>query len=144
MKLVLILEDDLERIQRFRSTLERYHPSAVVKIARSVSEFINTYLSLESSPDLISLDHDLFPDSPDDPDPGDGRDAAKFLITQGTKVPVLIHSSNNFAADSMLFSMRDVGWSVKRVAPIGDDWIELDWYSVASKMVKRGNRTTRG
>jgi hypothetical protein len=90
-------------------------------------------------PDLICLDHDLFVDSPDDPDPGDGRDVSNFLITQEAQCPVLIHSTNAHAADSMLFSMRDAGWTVDRIAPIGDDWIESYWYPVALEMIARGN-----
>jgi hypothetical protein len=39
----------------------------------------------------------------------------------------------------MLFSMRDAGWTVDRIAPIGDDWIESYWYPVALKMIARGN-----
>jgi len=33
----------------------------------------------------------------------------------------------------MMFSMRDAGWTVDRIAPIGDDWIEAYWYPVAYK-----------
>jgi hypothetical protein len=53
--------------------------------------------------------------------------------------PALIHSTNAHAADSMLFSMRDAGWTVDRIAPIGDDWIESYWYPIAMEMISRGN-----
>ncbi len=134
-----MLEDDLERIQRFRAILARHHPNAVLNVLRTAPEFIGAYWALTEAPDLICLDHDLFTDSPDEPDPGDGRDASNFLITQMAKSPVLIHSTNAVAADSMLYSMRDAGWTVDRIAPIGDDWIESYWYPVASEMVARGN-----
>ena len=39
-------------------------------------------VQLTKSPRLIALDHDLIPDDPGDPDPGDGRDVAAFLATQ--------------------------------------------------------------
>jgi hypothetical protein len=38
----------------------------------------------------------------------------------------------------MMFSMRDAGWTVDRIAPIGDDWIESYWYPVALQMIERG------
>jgi hypothetical protein len=42
----------------------------------------------------------------------------------------------------MLFSMRDAGWTVDRIAPIGDDWIESYWYPVAREMIERGNNSS--
>jgi hypothetical protein len=38
----------------------------------------------------------------------------------------------------MMFAMRDAGWTVDRIAPIGDDWIESYWYPVALEMIERG------
>ncbi|MCC9603747.1 hypothetical protein LOC67_24620 [Stieleria sp. JC731] len=138
MKPLLMLEDDHDRIRRFRAVVARQHPNAVLKIARTAPDFETEYWSLNDTPDLICLDHDLFTDSPDDPDPGDGRDVSAFLITRLAKCPALIHSTNANAADSMMFSMRDAGWTVDRIAPIGDDWIESYWCPVALKMVERG------
>jgi len=37
--------------------------------------------------------------------------------------------------------MRDVGWTVDRIAPIGDDWIESFWYPVALEMIGRGTNS---
>lgn len=122
MKLLLMLEDDHDRIQRFRNIVARHHPSAIMAIARTAADFITAYWSLTETPDLIC--HDLFVDLPDEPDTGDGRDVSNFLILQMAKCPALIHSTNAHAADSMFFSMRDDGWTVDRVSPIGDDWIE--------------------
>ena len=134
-----MLEDDLDRIQRFRAVVERNNADAVLTVARTAPDFCDAYAALTANPDLICLDHDLFVDSPGDPDPGDGRDVSNFLITQVARCPALIHSTNAPAADSMLFSMRDSGWTVDRIAPIGDDWIESYWYPVALEMIARGN-----
>jgi hypothetical protein len=139
MKLLLMLEDDRDRIRRFRAIVARHHPNVVMKIARTASDFKTEYWSLTEAPDLICLDHDLFADSPADPDPGDGRDVSNFLITQMANCPALIHSTNAHAADSMMFSMRDAGWTVDRIAPIGDDWIETYWYPIALEMIARDN-----
>lgn len=138
MKLLLMLEDDHDRILRFRAVVARHYPNAILKIARTAADFKSEYWSLTETPDLICLDHDLFTDTPDEPDPGDGRDVSDFLITRLAKCPALIHSSNAHAADSMMFSMRDAGWTVDRIAPIGDDWIESYWYPVALAMITRG------
>ncbi len=122
-----------------RPLLARHHAYAVLTVARTAHDFVAKYKALAAVPDLICLDHDLFVDSPDDSDPGDGRDVSNFLATQMAQCPVLIHSTNAPAADSMLFSMRDAGWTVDRIAPIGDDWIESYWYPVALEMIARGN-----
>ena len=142
MKLLLMLEDDRDRIERFNAVIARHHPDAILKVARTASDFKTEFWSLTDASDLICLDHDLFPDTPDDPDPGDGRDVSKFLITQMVRFPALIHSTNARAADSMMFTMRDAGWTVDRIAPIGDDWIESYWYPVALEMIARGNNTS--
>jgi hypothetical protein len=139
IKLILMLEDDLDRIRRFKAVVARHHADAVLTIARTAPDFVAKHAALTAVPDLICLDHDLFVDSPDDPDPGDGRDVSNFLITQMATCPALIHSTNAHAADSMLFSMRDAGWTVDRIAPIGDDWIESYWYPIAMEMISRGN-----
>jgi hypothetical protein len=141
MQLMLMLEDDHDRSRRFRAIVARHHPDTALTIARTAPDFITAYWSLAEPPDLICLDHDLLTDSPDDPDPGDGRDVAAFLVTRPAQCPVLIHSTNANAADSMMFSMRDAGWTAERIAPIGDDWIEADWYPVACEMIARGNES---
>lgn len=138
MKLLIMLEDDYDRIRRFKEVLARHHPKARLTVSRTAWEFIRSYSSMEEVPDLICLDHDLFPDSPNDPDPGDGRDVATFLITQPPNCPALIHSTNAHAADSMMFSLREAGWTVDRIAPLGEDWIESYWYSVMLEMTRPG------
>lgn len=137
-----MLEDDLERIARFRAVLDRHHPTATLDVFRTAPDFIIGYSRLDRVPDLICLDHDLFTDSPEDPEPGDGRDVAAFLVTQVPNAPALIHSTNASAADSMMYSMLGHNWNVDRIAPIGDDWIESYWFPTAQKMVaeNRGQR----
>ena len=135
MRYLVMLEDDLDRIRRFNAIVATHHPDARIDVYRTAPAFIAAYLLLDTTPCLVCLDHDLFVDSPDDPDPGDGRDVSTFLTTQDAICPSLIHSTNAPAADSMMFSMRDAGWTVDRIAPIGDDWIESYWYPVACEMI---------
>lgn len=138
MKLLVMLEDDTERIERFLTVIARHHPEATLHVWRTAPAFIAGYSQIADAPDLVCLDHDLFTDTPDEPDPGDGRDVSDFLISQPPRSPALIHSTNSVAADSMMFSMRDAGWTVDRLLPIGEDWIEEYWYPVAVEFAERG------
>lgn len=129
----IMLEDDLERIERFQSVLRPQH---CLDVSRTAWGFIDLYQRRTETVDLICLDHDLFTDSPDDPDPGDGRDVSRFLATEPPLAPVLIHSTNADAADSMLFSLRDAHWDAERIAPIGADWIEDYWYPTVVELLR--------
>lgn len=133
-KMLLMLEDDRDRIERFACVLG----SVAIQLTyfRTAHDFIRAYESLTIVPKLISLDHDLFVDHDNDPDPGDGRDVAKFLALHKPISPILIHSTNAIAADSMLFTLQDAGWTVDRIAPIGDDWIESYWFPTAMNMIQ--------
>lgn len=55
LKLLLMFEDDLDRIQRFRALVVRNHPDAVLKIARTAPDFRNEYWSLTETPELREL-----------------------------------------------------------------------------------------
>jgi hypothetical protein len=131
---LLMLEDARDRIERF----DRVLASASIELVfhRTSHAFIRAYHSLDFVPDLIALDHDLFVDDDGDPDPGDGRDVAQFLASRKPKAPILIHSTNAIAADSMLYTLQDAGWTVDRIAPIGDDWIESYWFPTAMEIMR--------
>jgi hypothetical protein len=132
--MLLMLEDDRDRIERFSRVLG----SAAIQFLylRTAHDFIQAYESIGTVPELISLDHDLFVDHEDEPDPGDGRDVAKFLALHKPISPILIHSTNAIAADSMLYTLEDAGWTVDRIAPIGDDWIESYWFPTALTLIR--------
>jgi hypothetical protein len=136
---VAMLEDDRDRIERFTRVLQSTHPSFHLIHWRTATAFITNYAVMPGIPQLIALDHDLFADNPNDPDPGDGREVSAYLTTQVPRCPILIHSTNSVAADSMLFSLRDAGWTVDRISPLGSDWIEAYWYPIAMEMI--GDRT---
>lgn len=135
MLLVLMLEDDRDRIVRFNAILDQHDGDAEITICRTAPDFVDAHAKLQTAPSLIALDHDLFTDHEDDPNPGDGRDVARYLAKCEPNCPVLIHSTNAPAADSMLFTLRNAGWTVDRIAPLGDDWIEAYWYPVALDMI---------
>jgi len=141
MTSIVMLEDDRDRIIRFETVLKLHHKDAILMVERTAPAFIDAYLDLRSKfkPDLIALDHDLFVDSPTDPDPGDGRDAAHFLADCEPICPVLIHSTNASAADSMLFTLLEAGWIADRISPLGADWIEEYWYPIARDILAGRN-----
>ena len=134
---ILMLEDDHERIKRFNAIIDQHQEETHIVIRRTAADFIDAHTQLQSIPNLIALDHDLFTDHEDAPDPGDGRDVARYLAQCEPICPVLIHSTNVAAADSMLFTLRDAEWTVDRIAPLGDEWIEEYWYPIALEMVCR-------
>ncbi len=135
MLFILMLEDDHDRIIRFNAIFTQHDDETQLIIRRTAPGFIETHAQLQSTPMLIALDHDLFTDNADDPDPGDGRDVAKHLADCQPVCPVLIHSTNRPAAESMLLTLRDAKWTADRIAPIGDDWIEAYWYPIAVEMM---------
>lgn len=126
-----MLEDEDERIARFSDCLKCLPVSMPLLHERTAQKFISLYLeAIEASTELelICLDHDLFVVNEGDPDPGDGRDVARFLAEHKPTCPILIHSTNSAAADSMLYTLLDAGWKADRIAPLGADWIESYWF----------------
>jgi len=97
-----MLEDEEERLVRFKAILSKLGDSVEFRHWRTAQDFIEGFKSAGRTPALICLDHDLFTDHPDDPDPGDGRDVAEFLAAQTPCCHSIIHSSNAPAADSRM------------------------------------------
>lgn len=91
---------------------------------------------------LISLDHDLEPLA-GAADPGDGLEVVKFLVSQPVVRPVIIHSSNGHRCDWMAGEFQLAGWRYWRIAPIGDDWVEVDWRRMVKRLLKRRLPTER-
>ena len=127
----MVDRDEVDRLDRFRAILEKYEETIEWRHWRTAADFIAGYQDAPRQPALICLDHDLFTEHPDDPDPGDGREVAEYLANQTPACHVIIHSSNAPAANSMYFTLEDAGWDVERIAPLGADWIETYWWSTA-------------
>src|SRR4051794_35398727 len=90
-RLLLMLEDDRERIVRFTAALKAVDPSVPLVIWRSAKTMIREVEPFLASARLISLDHDLEPWDGDVEDPGDGIDVAKFLAERSPVCPVIVH-----------------------------------------------------
>ena len=125
--MILILEDDDDRVRRFGKALRRERIALPVvrwRDARVMAAEAGRYLP---SARLISLDHDLEPESATSTDPGDGRMVVQALIKHRQPCPLIIHSSNGTRADWMMGDLELAGWACRRVAPIGERWIEEYW-----------------
>lgn len=103
---ILVLEDDHDRVRGFRSVLGG---GVALEVFRTALGFLGAWGRRTRDPHLICLDHDLFPDREDDPDPGDGRQVAGALAREPPCAPVLIHSSNRPAAAGMFHLLRGEG-----------------------------------
>lgn len=134
--MLLMLEDDAERIERFTATLGAIAPAMPLLVWRSAVRMIREVDAYLPAARLISLDHDLEPVEGDE-DPGDGIDVARYLAERRPVCPVIVHSSNGTRSDWMIGEFELGGWEYRRVAPLGDDWIESYWGSVVRDFLKR-------
>jgi len=92
--------------------------------------------SLLGEAQLISLDHDLYKDTPSDPDPGTGRMVADLLSERDPVCPVIVHSTNTDAAWGMFNELTSGKWKVELVHHLNQPaWIEELWLPAATKLM---------
>ena len=137
--MLLMLEDDAERLARFAATLRSINPALQFQSWRDAHVMIREIGPLLKSAKLISLDHDLETE-PGGADPGDGLSVAKFLVSQPVVRPVIVHSSNSERSRWMAGEFDLAGWRHWRVPPLGDDWIESDWRAVVEELLTGAKR----
>jgi hypothetical protein len=132
---ILLLEDDTDRVLRFTRALRAIDRSLAMRVWRSawdMSREVDAYLA---NARLISLDHDLDPPPGETSDPGDGLAAVRALVRFPQTCPVIIHSSNRTRSEWMAGEFELAGWAYRRVAPIGENWIEEYWQSVVRELI---------
>jgi ADP-ribosylglycohydrolase len=137
MKKLLLLEDDAERIARFRGIVPELEPDWQVEIWNDAPSMLSGCEQHFDDVCLISLDHDLNPQPGSTDDPGTGREIVQLLVGHLPLCPVIIHSSNADAAWSMHTDLRFAGWPVERVGPIGENWIEKFWLPKARELISK-------
>lgn len=130
---LLMLEDDAERLERFRAAAEQLGVDIIswpdaLRMVAEMGQFLPAAF-------LIALDHDLEPTGPGDP--GDGLHVAKHLAALPPACPVVIHTSNGVRGDWMEGELDLAGWTYHRVAPLGDDWIEVDWFCLVERALRK-------
>lgn len=133
--MILMLEDDPERIERFRIATRRIDPSLSLHVWRDAYQMSRELESHLAAARLISLDHDLEALPGDASDLGDGLLVVKALSQRAQQCPVIIHSSNGTRSDWMAGEFELAGWTYRRVAPIGERWIEEYWRCVTSELL---------
>jgi hypothetical protein len=132
--MLLMLEDNVERIARFMASTRLIAPDLTLHVWRDANTMIREAGAYLASAKLISLDHDL-EEEPGAPDPGDGLMVAKWLVTQPLVRPVIIHSSNSERSRWMEGEFELAGWRQWRAVPFGDDWIEYHWSQVVREVL---------
>ena len=132
--MILILEDDADRVRRFQGALARIAPLIPSRVWRDAHAMIRELDEHLPSAALISLDHDLA--APPNHDPGDGLDVVRFLVSRPMVRPVIVHSSNGERSRIMLGELELARWPSVRVAPFGDSWIEDDWSATVAGLIR--------
>ena len=138
--LVGILEDDREgRLAAMLPVLEGLAAEAVAH--DDAPGFLAWLEGAWDDVRLLSLDHDLGPTRQTIEggrfDPGTGMDVVAFLEARAPRFPVIVHSSNPYAVPSMLYRLEAAGWTVQRVAPFGDQWVEGIWARTVAEQLGR-------
>jgi hypothetical protein len=125
--LILILEDNAERIEKIRHSATQISSRPAVKIWHDAQTMIDELKTFLPEAMLVSLDHDLNPQPGVERDSGTGLAVAEFMAKLPPTCPVILHSSNFERVWSMHNELTHAGWQVERVGPIGQDWIETSW-----------------
>ena len=140
---IVILEDDSNRIAVMDDCLADKFPFFERKFFRTAPDAIAWLDAHLSETACVSLDHDLEPQSPSDPDPGIGRDVADFLAARRPTCPVIIHTTNRPAAEGMELVLVDTGWKVERIMPYEScRWIPEAWLPLIRHAVVKSATAT--
>jgi ADP-ribosylglycohydrolase len=132
---ILILEDNEQRIAAFERAVATLGEGYELKLWRDAHSMRAECEPWFPTAVLISLDHDLNPAPGSANDPGTGLDVAKFLGDFLPVCPVLLHSSNFDLVYLMHNELRFAGWTLDRIGPTGNDWIERSWVAAARKLI---------
>jgi len=135
--MLLMLEDNAERIERFTATLRLVDPALELRVWRNAWTMLREVEPLLPAAVLLCLDHDLDPDPGSTQDPGTGWDVAQRLASLPPACPVIIHTSNAERGTWMEGEFDLGGWKFHRIAPLGDNWIEQDWGRLVRRLLKR-------
>jgi hypothetical protein len=133
---LLMLEDNAERLERFAAVLRIIDPTLAMRSWRDAHKMMAEAGPLLGAALLISLDHDLEPEQ-GAADPGDGYMVTKWLVGQPAVRPVIIHTSNVERSTWMAGELELAGWRHWSVAPLGEDWIEVDWQRIVRRLLKK-------
>lgn len=146
---ILILEDNAERRTAMLEHIADSVPMFGVSFFETSDSIINALKSVDyRDVALISLDNDLDPMVVNGQvlDAGDGVAVARFLVNRASDgfgdtahaPPVIIHTTNEQAADGMQDLFTTARWQFDRVIPYGaESWIGEVWIQKVRSMIIR-------
>jgi hypothetical protein len=135
---IAILEDNGPRIAEMWAWLAETLPDCEVVFFDNANAIINWLSEHLRRVSLISLDHDLLLRTPDGRwvDGGTGREVVDSLVRSSPACPVLVHSSNEVAAQGMLDVLRKNAWKCTQVRPYEDvAWIRQEWAEAVVRLL---------
>jgi hypothetical protein len=133
---IVLVEDNDGRIARFRAAVDALPGKPELFLWHDSNQFAREFPSIEDRVGVISLDYELLPKTVSAPDPGSGIEAARFLIQQKTRCPVIVHTSSFDHAIVMLRMLHLAGWHAERVSPMGEDWTRRFWLPKVKTFLK--------
>lgn len=139
MGLILVLDDDSERLAGFRAAHARLGGEHELRTWSSAPRMIADLERWLSGARLVSLDHDLYKTDENDADLGTGRMVADFLAQRPPACPAIVHSTNTDAAWGMHNVLSRARWQVEIVHHLNEpSWIEDRWLPVARRLLAGG------
>jgi len=133
----LILEDNVNRTESFYEAASLSDSKVDVKVWRIAQQMIEELPNYINKASLISLDHDLYRHTDDDPEPGTGREVANYLSTLVPSCPVIIHSTNTDAAWGMHNELTYAGWRAEIIHHLDEpNWIQTRWFLLANELTR--------
>jgi ADP-ribosylglycohydrolase len=122
---ILLLENSEERVARFRKIVAELGAPHELKVWRDAQSMLAECEQFFGHATSICLDTDT------------QLDVAAFLGDFLPVCPVLIHSSELTHECSIQSELDRAGWSVDRVLPSREDWIETIWLDRIRELIRR-------
>jgi hypothetical protein len=147
MPTIIVLEDDEERVAAMKEVLTERFDKFEHVFFDNAPEMIAWLKKKLKQVSLICLDHDLGPNRQRGEeifDPGTGRDVVDFLVTQVPQCPVIVHTTNSWAAPGMETALSEAGWKCSRVIPSMDlVWVRTTWVRKVNRLISPTRSTER-
>ncbi len=144
---IAILEDNADRQAVMRHCLaDRFYTfdTHFFDEAEPMIHFLDRHLAETL---VISLDNDLElkPGAHGRMiDPGSGMEVAEYLSGKATVCPVIIHTTNTQAAETIRNVLHAADWRTQRVIPFDDmKWIESEWFFAMRRAIVGPVKRTR-
>ena len=139
MPTILVLDDDEDRVATMMKVLAGRFDQFKHVFFDNAPETIAWLKDNLKDVALICLDHDLGPNrqfGDGQFDPGTGRDVVAYLVSQTPHCPVIVHTTNSWAAPGMEMALKEAGWKCSRVIPSADlKWIGTVWVRKLKKFI---------